>query len=79
MFGRFPTKLVETDLVAEPLLDDPTVVVAGSENPWTKRRSLTLADLVGEPWILSQPGSLARSLQDQVFQKSGLEALQPGY
>jgi DNA-binding transcriptional LysR family regulator len=78
MFGRFPTKLVETDLVAEPLLDDPTVVVAGSERPWTKRRSLTLADLVGEPWILSQPGSLARSLQ-KVFQKSGLEALQPGY
>jgi DNA-binding transcriptional LysR family regulator len=74
MFGRFPTTMVEPDLVAEPLLDDPTVVVAGSESPWTKRRSLTLADLVGEPWILSQPGSLARSLQDQVFQKSGVEA-----
>src|SRR5258705_1014116 len=59
--------------VAEPLFDEPNVVVAGSESPWAKRRSLTLADLIGEPWVLAQPGSLARSLHEEVFRKSGLE------
>jgi DNA-binding transcriptional LysR family regulator len=28
---------------------------------------------MGEPWVLAQPGSLARSLHEQVFRNSGLE------
>ena len=32
VFGRIPTKMTEPDLVAEPLFDDPPVVVAGSES-----------------------------------------------
>jgi DNA-binding transcriptional LysR family regulator len=73
MFGRIPTTLTEPDLISEPLFDEPTVVVAGSESRWAKRRNLTLADLSGEPWVLAQPGSLARSLHDEVFRRSGLE------
>jgi DNA-binding transcriptional LysR family regulator len=73
MFGRIATTMTEPDLVAEPLFDEPTVVVAGSESRWDKRRNLTLADLIGEPWVLAQPGSLARSLHDEVFRRSGLE------
>ena len=72
VFGRIPTKMTEPDLVAEPLFDDPPVVAAGSESRWAKRRNLTLADLSGEPWVLAQPGSLARSLHDEVFRRSGL-------
>ena len=30
VFGRIPTKMTEPDLVAEPLVDDPPVVVAGA-------------------------------------------------
>jgi DNA-binding transcriptional LysR family regulator len=60
-------------LIAEPLFDEPNVVVAGAESRWAKRRNLTLADLTGDPWVLAQPGSLARSLHDEVFRKSGLE------
>jgi DNA-binding transcriptional LysR family regulator len=73
VFGRLPTTMTEPDLVAEPLFDEPNVVVAGSESRWAKRRNLTLADLIGDPWVLAQPGSLARSLHDEVFRKSGLE------
>jgi DNA-binding transcriptional LysR family regulator len=65
--------LSEPDLVAETLFDEPNVVAAGSESPRAKRRNLKLADLMGEPWVLAQPGNLARSLQDEVFRKSGLE------
>jgi DNA-binding transcriptional LysR family regulator len=74
VLGRLPTTMNEPDLVAEPLFDEPNVVVAGSGSRWAKRRNLTLADLIGEPWVLAQPGSLARSLQDEVFRNSGLES-----
>jgi len=73
IFGRLPTTMTEPDLVAETLFDEPNVVVAGSESRWARRRNLTLADLIGEPWVLAQPGSLARSLHDEVFRKSSLE------
>jgi DNA-binding transcriptional LysR family regulator len=66
--------MTEPDLVAEPLFDEPNVLVAGSECRWAKRQNLKLADLIGEPWVLAQPGSLARSLHDEVFRSSGLEA-----
>ena len=73
VLGRLPATMTEPDLVAEPLFDEPNVVVAGSESRWAKRRNLTLADLVGEPWVLAQPGSLARSLHDEVFRNSEFE------
>jgi DNA-binding transcriptional LysR family regulator len=72
VLGRLPATMTEPDLVAEPLFDEPHVVAAGSESRWAKRRNLTLADLIGEPWILAQPGSLARSLHEEVFRRSGL-------
>jgi len=73
VFGRIPTTMTEPDLVAEPLFDEPTVVVAGADSRWAKRRNLKLADLIDEPWVLAQPGSLARSLHEEVFRRSGLE------
>jgi DNA-binding transcriptional LysR family regulator len=73
VLGRLPTTMTEPDLVAEPLFDEPHVVAAGVESHWAKRRNLALADLIGEPWVLAEPGSLARSLQDEAFRKSGLE------
>ena len=73
VFGRLPTTMTEPDLVAETLFDEPNVVAAGAKSRWAKRRNLTLADLAGEPWVLAQPGSLARSLHDETFRKSGLE------
>jgi DNA-binding transcriptional LysR family regulator len=73
VLGRLPITMSEPDLVAEPLFDEPNVVVAGFESRFAKRRNLSLADLMEEPWVLAQPGSLARSLQDGVFRNSGLE------
>jgi DNA-binding transcriptional LysR family regulator len=73
VFGRLPTTMAEPDLVAETLFDEPNVMVAGSESRWAWRRNLTLADLIGEPWVLAQPSSLARSLHDEVFRNGGLE------
>jgi DNA-binding transcriptional LysR family regulator len=73
VLARLPATMTEPDLVAEPLFDEPVVVAAGFASPWAKRRELTLADLIGEPWVLAEPGSLARSLQDEAFRKSGVD------
>ena len=62
VIGRLPVTMIEPDLVAEPLFDEPNVVVAGSESRWARRRNLTLADLIGEPWVsggTGQPGAIA--------------------
>lgn len=73
VLGRLPTAMNESDLVTETLFHEPNVVAAGADSPWTRRRNLKLQDLIGEPWVLAQSGSLARSLQDQVFRDGGLE------
>jgi DNA-binding transcriptional LysR family regulator len=73
VFGRLSATMTEPDLVAESLFDESLVVVAGSESHWAKRRNLKLAELIGEPWVLAQPGSLARSLHEDVFRRSGLD------
>jgi DNA-binding transcriptional LysR family regulator len=73
VFGRLPAVMTEPDLVAEPLFDEPNVIVAGSNSRWARRRNLTLADLIAEPWILAEPGNLARSLHQEVFRRRGLE------
>jgi len=73
VLGRLPTAMTEADLVTETLFHEPAVVAAGIDSPWARRRKLKLEDLMGEPWVLASPGSLARSLHDQVFRDSGLE------
>jgi DNA-binding transcriptional LysR family regulator len=73
VFGRFPATMAEPDLIAEPLFDEPNIVVAGSESRWARKRTFNLAELMEEPWVLAERGSLARSLQDEIFRMNGIE------
>jgi len=40
------------DLNVEALFDDETLVVAGIESPWARRRKIDLAELAGAEWVL---------------------------
>jgi DNA-binding transcriptional LysR family regulator len=62
---------------AEVLFHDEVKVVTGLKNPVARRRSIALADLVNEPWILSAPDSYFGGLQAAVFRTSGLEPPPP--
>ncbi|SEC75603.1 DNA-binding transcriptional regulator, LysR family [Beijerinckia sp. 28-YEA-48] len=73
VLGRQSVDLNEPDLVAETLFDEPNVVVASTDSPWARRRNIALADMMQVPWVLAEPGSLARSLQDETFRMSGVE------
>src|SRR5262245_38780038 len=71
--NRMPGPLAEEDFDAEILYHDTIVVVAGANNPWTRRRNVQLADLVNEPWVLAKPDAPTWSPLMKAFQASGLK------
>lgn len=70
---RLAKSIFDRQLVVEELFDDPYVVAAGTQNPWTRRRRVQLAELVDEPWVLLPFDSPAGSIMAQAFHASGVE------
>jgi len=60
------------ELTTEILFDDELVVVAGAHTAWARRRSIDLAELADQPWILPPPGTWYHAFVAQAFQKQGL-------
>jgi len=54
------------------LYDDPHVVVAAANNPWVRRRKVTLADLMEESWVLPRPDAPYGSVVSEAFRACGL-------
>lgn len=57
----------------EFLFNDRCVVAAGAKSPWARRRRMTLADLVDEPWVMPPPGSGITSIAMEAFGACGLK------
>jgi DNA-binding transcriptional LysR family regulator len=72
VLGPIIEPFVEDGLEAETLFKERTVVVAGSQSPWTRRRAITLADLIDEPWCLPPPDTFVGSQIVGAFRASGL-------
>jgi DNA-binding transcriptional LysR family regulator len=65
---------INRDLMeAESLYDDPLFVVAPAKSPWFRRRNITLADLMNEPWALPPPGNFVSAEVAEVFRAFGLD------
>lgn len=73
LLGRIGPPFTEEDLNAEILYRDPLVVVAGAESRWARRRSLDLAELIGEKWILYPPAEIPGVFIEEAFRKNGLD------
>lgn len=68
---RVPSAFADDDLAIEILFDDPHFIVVGAKSPWAGRRTVTLADLVDEPWII--PSSLiVNAILKEAFEAQGL-------
>jgi DNA-binding transcriptional LysR family regulator len=65
--------LADERLSFEFLFDDSFVVVAGAQNPWVRRRRITLTDLQNESWALPAPESVFGSVVMEAFRSCGLE------
>jgi DNA-binding transcriptional LysR family regulator len=59
------------DLNVETLFDDRLVVVAGARSRWAHRRKVDIADLAGEPWILSGPNRWNYRVVSEAFRLRG--------
>jgi DNA-binding transcriptional LysR family regulator len=73
LIGRIPTPFVEDDLEADVVYDDQVVVVAGRQSKWARSRTVKLADLSDEPWILPPSDTMPGSLAVELFRAGGAE------
>jgi DNA-binding transcriptional LysR family regulator len=62
----------QDDLDVRPLFYERPFVVAGPKSKWLGRRRLSLADLINEPWILTQRETHPNSPVFKAFQLSGV-------
>jgi DNA-binding transcriptional LysR family regulator len=70
---RLPEVAADPDIDVETLFDDPLFIAVGARNPWSKRRRVTLADLVNEPWTHPPYTALAGPVIIEAFRSQGLE------
>src|SRR5262245_4969106 len=72
IFGRIPST-VDDDIDTEVWFQNHLHVIAGLQNPLSRRRSIKLAELADEPWALPPPNSLVGSLVAEAFRASGIK------
>jgi DNA-binding transcriptional LysR family regulator len=60
-------------LLAEPLADNQIVCITGPDDPAVRDRPLAAIELVGRAWLLREPGSGTRALNEQFLAERGLE------
>jgi DNA-binding transcriptional LysR family regulator len=72
LVGPLDDKQLKTDI----LYHDPFVIAAGIRSRWARRRRIELADLLNEPWVLSNETFIG-SLLAEAFRAKGLEPPHP--
>jgi DNA-binding transcriptional LysR family regulator len=65
-------KLFADDLNVEVLFLEQMVIVAGRQSRWARRRKIDLAELVDEPWVLTESDTLSHQRLAEAFAARGL-------
>jgi molybdate transport repressor ModE-like protein len=73
ILGPILPSTTDDDLSSVPLFTEPAVVVAGTRSKWSRARSVTLADLMDEPWCLQPPNTRAGQIHIEAFRRNGLD------
>jgi DNA-binding transcriptional LysR family regulator len=72
VIGRVMESDADQEFATQILFEEPGSVVAGPHNPLLRRRKLTLAQLLDEPWTLPRPDSVAGTYLTEAFRVAGL-------
>ena len=70
VLGQPPEDL---EVVFEPFLENPLVVVAASSHPLAAEKNISPQRLVEEPFLMREPGSGIRLATEQFFRRAGAE------
>jgi DNA-binding transcriptional LysR family regulator len=76
VIGRTSTAFGE-DFVSDSLFEDHMFVVAGINNRWSRRRSIDLAALMDEPWVMPEADNLIWPLIEEGFRAAGVSSPAP--
>ena len=68
-----PNDQITDDLNLEYLFDDPLMIAAGLHSRWVRRRTIDLAELIDEPWILAHPDTWNYIGVAEAFRARGLK------
>ena len=68
--GFIGKKPLNKKLTAEALWKDRLVLVAPKEHSWRKKKSITLPELLNEPFVVREKGSATRELFESCLKKS---------
>jgi DNA-binding transcriptional LysR family regulator len=58
---------------AEMLFDDRHIVIAAANSKWSRKRNLTLEQLIDEPWVLPPPNTAVAAYIADAFRVAGVE------
>ena len=67
-------KLFADDLNVEVLFLEQMVIVAGRQSRWARRRKIDIAELIDEPWVLTESDTLSYLRIAEAFAARGLGA-----
>jgi DNA-binding transcriptional LysR family regulator len=68
-----PNDQIVDDLNLEYLFDDPLMIAAGQHSRWARRRTIDLAELKDEPWVLPQSDTWQYIGVAEAFRARGLD------
>jgi DNA-binding transcriptional LysR family regulator len=74
---RLTDLLVVDDLVVETLFYDELAVLCSKQNKWARRRNVSLADLIDEPWVYPASTGFLIHVINKAFEECGLDAPRP--
>src|SRR5919106_5017502 len=63
----------QPDLVTVPVLEEELLVVTAAKHPLSRKRKILPQDLVGQPFVLFEPGSNTRRAVDEFFMTARIE------
>jgi DNA-binding transcriptional LysR family regulator len=69
VLGQPPEQI---DMVAEPFLENPLVVLAAANHPLAGKKSIPLKSLASEPFVLRESGSGTRLATEKFFSEHGI-------
>jgi DNA-binding transcriptional LysR family regulator len=70
-FGMIGAKVDHPSLHYEKFQEDEIIVIAPSDHPLTRKRSVGFEDLLKEPWIIREEGSGTQMTVERVLRKKG--------